>query len=125
MDDSSILDPVPHQWVGFAYPLLVLFGPYCGSSVFSIIHFFVLYALISLRVKNLVPPILDLFYQNLPLMPKFTFSLYLPNGSLIFWSPAVGTYGLASVRLFVRLFVRSVEISKTAHRIVLIFGTKL
>ena len=34
---------------------------------------------------------------------------------------AVGTYGLA----FVRPFVRTLEISKTAHRIVLIFNAKL
>ena len=38
---------------------------------------------------------------------------------------AVGTYGLASVRPFVRSSVRPAEISKSVHRNFLIFGTKL
>ena len=38
---------------------------------------------------------------------------------------AVGTYGLAFVRAFVRLCVRSAEISKSVHRNFLKFGIKL
>ena len=65
---------------------------------------------------------------SIELEMKATFSKIDTGKSMVpFLVPrgAVGTYGLAFVRPFVRSFVRSVEISKTAHRIVLIFGTKL
>ena len=74
-----------------------------------------------LRFIDFLREFFAIFFRNIFFAKIFTRKFFLR----IFGPPRSCWDLWFSFRSFVRSFVRSVEISKTAHRIVLIFGTKL